>query len=181
MSQFPPAIRLLHRFGLSPQKVLLVLSDLLALLGTGIAIFLLRAAFDNLDSILYRWVLPLLLLGGRCSASLGLYQSISLPAHRPRTESPLPDGQLTYCMILAALFWQNRETCIRAWSFWAVGPPPFTLPILRGICRRRYYRKSWWGRPDHSGPQRPGARSLALPQTPSGAGPDAGGNFRPAR
>ena len=53
MSQFSPAIRLLRRFGLSPQKVLLVLSDLLALLGTAIAVFLLRAAFDNLDSILY--------------------------------------------------------------------------------------------------------------------------------
>ena len=77
MSQFSPAIRLLRRFGLSPQKVLLVLSDLLALLGTAIAVFLLRAAFDNLDSILYRWVLPLLLLGPLLGASLGLYQSIS--------------------------------------------------------------------------------------------------------
>ena len=79
MSQFSPAIRLLRRFGLSPQKVLLVLSDLLALLGTAIAVFLLRAAFDNLDSILYRWVLPLLLLGPLLGASLGclLYTSPS--------------------------------------------------------------------------------------------------------
>lgn len=42
MSQFSPAIRLLRRFGLSPQKVLLVLSDLLALLGTAIALSLIH-------------------------------------------------------------------------------------------------------------------------------------------
>mgnify|MGYP000308501907 CR=1 FL=1 len=124
MSQFSPAIRLLRRFGLSPQKVLLVLSDLLALLGTAIAVFLLRAAFDNLDSILYRWVLPLLLLGPLLGASLGLYQSISLPPHRELKALFLMIS-LTYCMILAALFWQKPGTCIRAWSFWAVGPPPF--------------------------------------------------------
>lgn len=67
MSQYPSLISLLRRFGLPPQKVVLTLADLLALLGTAVAVFLLRAAFGDLDPILYRWVMPLLLLG-RCSA-----------------------------------------------------------------------------------------------------------------
>lgn len=147
MSQFSPAIRLLRRFGLSPQKVLLVLSDLLALLGTAIAVFLLRAAFDNLDSILYRWVLPLLLLGPLLGASLGLYQSISLPPHRELKALFLMIS-LTYCMILAALFLAktgdlySRLVILGSWA-----ATIFTLPTLRGICRRRFCRKSWWGRP----------------------------------
>lgn len=103
MSQYPSLISLLRRFGLPPQKVVLTLADLLALLGTAVAVFLLRAAFGDLDPILYRWVMPLLLLGPVLGASLGLYQNISLPPQRELKALFLLTS-LLYGLILAVLF-----------------------------------------------------------------------------
>ena len=134
MSQYPSAICLLLRLGLPPQKVVLVLSDLLALLGTAIAVFLLRAAFGDLDPILYRWVMPLLLLGPVLGASLGLYQSISLPPQRELKALFLLTS-LMYGLILAVLFlgktgdMYSRLVILGSWASTA-----FTLSILRAVA-----------------------------------------------
>lgn len=147
MSQYPSLISLLRRFGLPPQKVVLTLADLLALLGTAVAVFLLRAAFGDLDPILYRWVMPLLLLGPVLGASLGLYQNISLPPQRELKALFLLTS-LLYGLILAVLFlaktgdMYSRLVILGSWA-----ATVFTLPILRGLCRRRFSRKRWWGTP----------------------------------
>lgn len=146
MSQPPLFIRLLRRLSLSPQKSLLCLCDITALLGTAILIFLLRAAFGGVDPVLYHWVLPLLLLGPLLGASLGLYQSISLPPQRELKAFFLLTS-LIYGLILAVLFLAKAgdaySRLVIAGS-WAASI--FTLPIMRSWCRRRFGKCSWWGR-----------------------------------
>lgn len=147
MFQYSSAIRLLRRLGLSPQKAVLVLCDLLALLGTVIAVFLLRAAFGDLDPVLYRWGMPLLLLGPVLGASLGLYQSISLPPQR-EVKALFFMTSLMYGLILAVLFlaksgdMYSRLLILGSWA-----ATVFTLPALRGVCRRHFSRKRWWCMP----------------------------------
>ena len=55
-------VRALRFCGFAPQNALLCLADLLALTGTALAVFLLRAAFGGVDPVLYQWVLPLLVV-----------------------------------------------------------------------------------------------------------------------
>lgn len=146
MSQPPLFIRLLLRLSLSPQKSLLCLCDVTALLGTAVVIFLLRAAFGGVDPVLYHWVLPLLLLGPVLGASLGLYQSISLPPQRELKAFFLLTS-LIYGLILAVLFLAKAgdaySRLVIAGS-WAASI--FTLPIMRSWCRRRFAKCAWWGR-----------------------------------
>lgn len=147
MSRNASFIRLLCRLGLPPQTVALVLCDLLALLGTVTAVFLLRAIFGDLDPVLYRWGMPLLLLGPILGASLGLYQSISLPPQR-EVKALFLMTSLMYGLILAVLFlaksgdMYSRLVILGSWA-----ATVFTLPVLRGICRRRFSRSRWWCTP----------------------------------
>lgn len=147
MSQMPLLISLLRRVGLSPQKTLLCSFDLAALLGTALLVFLLRAAYGDLDPVLYKWVLPLLLLGPVLGSSFGIYQSISLPPQRELKALFLLTS-LTYSLILAVLFLAqagdaySRLVIVGSWA-----ATVFTLPIMRGLCRRRFAKSRWWGRP----------------------------------
>lgn len=147
MRDAPLPVRLLLRLGLSPQKTLLCASDLLALLGTALFVFLVRAAFGDIDPVLYRWVLPFLFLGPILGSSLNLYQGISLPPHRELRALFLM-VTLTYSMMLVALFLSksgdiySRFVIAGSW-----GVTLFTLPALRGLCRRRFSWRRWWGLP----------------------------------
>ena len=72
MKQYPLWVRALLACGLSPQKTLLCLADLFTILGTALVVFLVRAAFGDVDSSQYRGALPLLLMKKRPLAPSGL-------------------------------------------------------------------------------------------------------------
>lgn len=147
MSQASPLLSLLRRVGLSPQKTLLCIFDLTALLGTALLVFGLRATYGGLDPILYKWVLPLLLLGPVLGSSFGIYQSISLPPQRELKALFLLTC-LTYSLILAVLFLaQAGDAYSRLVIAGSWAATVFTLPIMRGLCRRLFAKNRWWGRP----------------------------------
>ena len=81
MRHYPPLIKFLLRFGISPRTVLLVASDLVSMIGTMLSILLIRAAFGGLEPAIYHWVFPILLISPLLGGSLGLYQAIGMPAH----------------------------------------------------------------------------------------------------
>jgi len=147
MKQFPFWVRALLLCGLSPQKTLLCIFDLMAIIGTAMAVFLVRAAFGNVDPALYHWALPLLLTGPVMAAGLGLYQTISLPPHR-ELKALFQLTSLMYGIILAVLFLSKTGDAysrIVIAGSWAA--TVFVLPITRSLCRRLYMRHRWWGRP----------------------------------
>jgi len=147
MKHSPFWVRVLLFCGLSPQKVLLCLSDLLSIVGTAILVFLMRATFGDVDPALYHWALPLLLMGPLLAAGMGLYQTISLPPHR-EIKALFQLTSLMYAIILAVLFLSksgdvySRIVIAGSWA-----ATIFILPALRGLCRRRFMRCRWWGRP----------------------------------
>ena len=133
--------------GLSPQKTLLCFFDLLAIIGTAMAVFLVRAFFGDVEPGLYRWALPLLLMGPVMAAGLGLYQTISLPPHR-ELKALFQLTSLMYGIILAVLFLSKTGDAysrIVVAGSWAA--TIFVLPLMRSICRRLFMRRRWWGRP----------------------------------
>lgn len=146
-SRFAWPVRLLLSLGLSPQACLLALSDLCALLGTAVLVFLIRSAFGNMDASFYHWVLPLLMLGPLLGTSLGLYQDIRQPPHKELQALCFMDS-LLYGIILAVLFLSksgdlySRLVIMGSW-----GATLFTLPVLRGLCRGFFGHRPWWGRP----------------------------------
>lgn len=146
MKQAPLWIRFLHFCGLMPQKVLLAFFDLLALVLTAVAVFLLRHAFGGTDPVLYQWVLPLLLAGPVLAAGMGLYPSVSLPPHR-EIKSLFQLASLIYGLILVALFLAqtgdaySRLVIVGGWAATVC-----TLPLMRSLCRRLFARQPWWGR-----------------------------------
>lgn len=146
MKHSPFWVRVILFCGLSPQKVLLCLSDLLSIVGTAILVFLMRAAFGNVDPALYHWALPLLLMGPLMAAGMGLYQTISLPPHR-EIKALFQLTSLMYAIILAVLFLSktgdvySRIVIAGSWA-----ATIFILPAMRGLCRNRFMRRRWWGR-----------------------------------
>lgn len=110
-------------------------------------VFLVRAAFGNVDFAQYRGALPLLLMGPVMAAGLGLYQSISLPPHR-ELKALFQLTSLMYGIILAVLFLSKAgdtySRIVIAGSWLAT---VFTLPLMRSYCRRLFMRRRWWGRP----------------------------------
>ncbi|MDR3358926.1 MAG: undecaprenyl-phosphate galactose phosphotransferase WbaP [Desulfovibrio sp.] len=136
-----------RRAGFSPRVIVLCLADLLALLGPISLIFVLRAAFGDVDPTLYLWIFSLLLLGPLLGAGFGLYQTVFLP--RPQEIKALfLLGTLLYGIILVAFFLlqsgkiYSRFIIAGGW-FGTI----FALPILRAAARRFFAKKSWWGRP----------------------------------
>ncbi len=147
MKHSPLWVRALLACGLSPQKTLLCFFDLLAIIGTAMAVFLVRAFFGDVDPSLYRWALPLLLMGPVMAAGLGLYQTISLPPHR-ELKALFQLTSLMYGIILAVLFLSKTGDAysrIVIAGSWAA--TIFILPLMRSICRRLFMRRRWWGRP----------------------------------
>ena len=147
MKQLPFWVRALLTCGLSPQKSMLCLFDLMAILGTAIAVFLVRAAFGNVEPALYQWALPLLFMGPVMAAGLGLYQTISLPPHR-ELKALFQLTSLMYGIILAVLFLSKTGDAysrIVIAGSWAA--TVFVLPVTRSYCRRLFVRRRWWGRP----------------------------------
>lgn len=140
-------VKALQLCGLSPQKSLLVLTDQLALVAAALAVLLARAAFGDVSPELYHWILPLLLLGPPLGLGLGLYQTVSLPPHR-EFKGLFQMASLLYAIILTALFLAktgdlySRAIIGGGWVLSLV-----TLPVLRSLCRRRFSRYPWWGRP----------------------------------
>ena len=115
-------------FGISAQKLVLCLFDLLALLGTALVVFLVRAAFGGLDPVLYHWVAPMLLLGPVLGAGLGLYQTVSLAPHR-ELKALFQLTSLLYAIILAVLF--LSKTAPFSFSVAFLTPPTFPAPAPR--------------------------------------------------
>lgn len=147
MKHSPLWVRALLACGLSPQKTLLCFFDLLAIIGTAMAVFLVRAFFGDVELALYRWALPLLLMGPVMAAGLGLYQTISLPPHR-ELKALFQLTSLMYGIILAVLFLSKTGDAysrIVVAGSWAA--TIFVLPLMRSICRRLFMRRRWWGRP----------------------------------
>ncbi len=133
--------------GISTQKFLLCFFDLLALLGTALLVFFVRAAFGGLDPVLYHWVVPMLFLGPFFGAGLGLYQTISPAPHR-ELKALFQLVSLLYAIILAVLFLSKMGDAysrIVIMGSWAA--TLFTMPLARYLCRRIYSRKRWWGKP----------------------------------
>ena len=147
MKQYPLWVRALLACGLSPQKTLLCLADLFTILGTALVVFLVRAAFGDVDFSQYRGALPLLLMGPVMAAGLGLYQSISLPPHR-ELKALFQLTSLMYGIILAVLFLSKAgdtySRIVIAGSWLAT---VFTLPLMRSYCRHLFMRRRWWSRP----------------------------------
>lgn len=147
MKHTPLWVKALFFCGLSPQKTLLCVFDLLAIIGTAMTVFLLRAAFGNVDPVLYHWALPLLLMGPLMAAGLGLYQTISLAPHR-ELKALFQLTSLMYGIILAVLFVSktgdaySRIVITGSWL-----TTIFVLPLMRSLCRRLFVRRWWWGRP----------------------------------
>lgn len=140
-------VHLASLFGISAQKFLLCLFDLLALLGTALAVFLVRATFGGLDPVLYHWVVPMLLLGPVFGAGLGLYQTVSLAPHR-ELKALFQLTSLLYAIILAVLFLSKTGDAysrIVIMGSWAA--TLFSMPLMRSLCRRLYARRRWWGKP----------------------------------
>ncbi|MBQ9407166.1 MAG: undecaprenyl-phosphate galactose phosphotransferase WbaP [Desulfovibrio sp.] len=139
-------MKILHLCSIPPHKALLCLFDVLALLGTAVLIFLIRALFGGVDAALYHWALPLLLLGPVLSAGLGLYQTVSLPPHR-ELKAQFQVVSLLYGLILAVLFLSHsgdvysRIVVAGSWAATLV-----TLPCMRTLCRRLFARHRWWGK-----------------------------------
>ncbi|MBO4313265.1 MAG: undecaprenyl-phosphate galactose phosphotransferase WbaP [Desulfovibrio sp.] len=141
-------LRMVTRLGIPPQKVLLVASDLLALAGTFCLVLLLRLPFDGFSRG-ESYVDPLLLLlaGPVLAAFLGLYPLITLPAHL-EIRRLATVATLLYALILGMIF--MRQSSIELSRFIIGGAwflTLFTLPVMRGLCRRRFSRRSWWGSP----------------------------------
>ena len=140
-------VHLASFFGFSAQKILLCLFDLLALLGTALAVFFVRAAFGGLDPVLYHWVVPMLLLGPVFGAGLGLYQTVSLAPHR-ELKALFQLTSLLYAIILAVLFLSKTGDAysrIVIMGSWAA--TLFSMPLMRSLCRHLYARRRWWGKP----------------------------------
>lgn len=140
-------MKLLQTLGLSPRLIILVCSDLAALLGTMGLILLIRAAFGGLDPALYHWVFPLLVISPFLGAAMGIYQLIGVPAHQTM-KSIFLYVSLLYGIILAALFLSqtgdmySRMVIMGSWL-----ATLFALPILRGVCVHIFSRKTWWLNP----------------------------------
>lgn len=143
----PGAVVLLKRMGLEPQTVVLLAADLAVLASCAVAAFLLRALVDNLDPVLYKGVMPFLLLGPVLNMALGTCQTIALPPSREIKQLFLATT-LTYLIILAFLFITksgdaySRLVVMGAW-FCSI----FAVPVMRGYVRRKASGAEWWGRP----------------------------------
>ncbi len=144
MAKLPLAVQILFRIGISPRTVVLVVSDLLALVGTAVLAFFCRALFGNVEHSLYHWVLPLLCAGPCIGASLGLYRSIPLPPHK-ELKAVFHFVSLIYGLILIVLFLSKESSLysrIVIMGSWVA--TLFAVPILRGLCTRLFSRRSWW-------------------------------------
>lgn len=114
---------------------MLCLFDLMAILGTAIAV-LVRAAFGNVEPALYHWALPLLLMGPVMAAGLWSLPDHKLPPHR-ELKALFQLTSLMYGIILAVLFLSKTGDAysrIVIAGSWAA--TVFVLPITRSYCRR---------------------------------------------
>ena len=146
MRHYPPLIKFLLRFGISPRTVLLVASDLVSMIGTMLSILLIRAAFGGLEPAIYHWVFPILLISPLLGGSLGLYQAIGMPAHQ-MMKTIFLFVSLVYGAILAALFLSqtgdlySRMVIMGSWI-----ATLFAMPLLRSLCTRIFSKHTWWCR-----------------------------------
>jgi Undecaprenyl-phosphate galactose phosphotransferase WbaP len=123
----------------------LCLFDLLALLVPPITLVLVRGLLGHLDPVLYRFVLPMLLIGPALGARMGLYQTIALPPAK-EVKAYFIMASTLYAMVLAAFFVTktgseySRFILVASWCVTL-----FSLPIMRSVCRRTFCTREWWG------------------------------------
>lgn len=147
MHRISQLFAIMQRAGLPARSAVLVLSDMVALLGTMFAFLMARAAFGGLDPAIYHWVFPMLLLAPILAAMLGLYRGISLPPHL-ELKAIVFFVSLIYSLILLVLFLSqtgdlySRLVIVGGW-----GTTLATLPLLRSACTRLFSRRAWWGNP----------------------------------
>ena len=144
----PVLRRILSILGISPPKVLLLVCDLVALLGTALLVLIVRSMLGNVPLAPYgQLFVMMLLLAPALGLCFGLYQGISLPPYRELKALWLT-STLTYTVVLGNLFMaQSGDSYSRAilGGGWLLSL--LALPLLRGCCRRRCCRLSWWGHP----------------------------------
>lgn len=138
--------RILNLLGFSPQKMLLLVCDLVALLGTALLVLVVRSMLGNVSLALYgQPFVMILLLAPALGLCFGLYQGISLPPHRELKALWLT-STLTYAIVLGNLFMaQSGDSYSRAILAGGWLLSLIALPVLRGLCRRHYCRAKWWG------------------------------------
>lgn len=137
--------RLLVGMGLSPQKALLLVCDLAALMGAALLIFVCRFFWGNISTEIYLpFFVTLFVLAPPLGLCFGLYQGISLPPYRELKALWLTSS-LTYAVILGHFFMaQSGDSYSRAVVAGSWLLSLLTLPLFRGICRHYCSRRPWW-------------------------------------
>jgi len=131
----------------SGRTALLLLTDCLAILGSYWLLVWLRHAFSPLPLDLYVHLSPVLLLAPFLGQALGTCQRIALTPPRELKALSLATT-LTFTGLMILMFATKRGEDISrlvilgAWLF-----SLFTVPALRGLLRRSYCRRPWWGCP----------------------------------
>lgn len=133
--------------GIRPQMAVLLVFDLLVLYGAGLLGYGARALISPIDFEAYRDIFTLLLLGPIFYWASGTYQSIALPPHREIKQIFLATT-LTFLVILAVLFiTKSGDIYSRLVLVWAWFASVIGVPVVRGMVRRHFARRPWWGRP----------------------------------
>ncbi len=137
--------RILATLGLSSQKGLLLLCDLVALVGAALLVFFGRILLGNVSPEIYvPFFVTLLLLAPPLGLSFGLYQGVSLPPYRELKALWLT-STLTYAVILGHFFMaQSGDSYSRAVVAGSWLLSLLTLPLFRGLCRHYCSRSPWW-------------------------------------
>ena len=129
------------------RTALLLFTDCLAILGSYWLLVLLRHAFTPLQLDLYVRLSPMLLLAPFLGQALGTCQRIALPPPRELKALSLATT-LTFTGLMIFMFATksgedvSRLAILGAWLL-----SLFTAPAARGLLRRLYCRRSWWGSP----------------------------------
>ena len=140
-------ISFFSHLGISLQRVILVMVDLLSLLLIVLSVILLRALAGNVNFEIYHLVWPFLFLAPLFGTGLGLYQNIRQPPYF-EFRSLFWLVSLTYGVILSVFFLiQTGDVYSRFIIFVSWVLSVCILPFTRYICRKKFSHKSWWGEP----------------------------------
>jgi Undecaprenyl-phosphate galactose phosphotransferase WbaP len=129
------------------RTALLLLADCLAILGSYWLLVLLRHAYSPLPLDLYMRLSPMLLLAPFLGQALGTCQRIALPPPRELKALSLATT-LTFTGLMIVMFATksgediSRLAILGAWLL-----SLFAAPAARGLLRRLYCQRSWWGSP----------------------------------
>lgn len=149
-SRLPLFVALCRRAGVQPSLALTALSDVLALLGSCVLAYILRACvgdFFPLAALQYAQLLPIFLLAPVLGLVMGVYRSIPQPPHE-ELRRLFVFVTFLYGVVLMALFLSktsqahSRFVVLAAWMIACLA-----VPLARAWVRRRFAPYPWWGLP----------------------------------